>query len=86
MTTAVSFKADNELKSKLELLAKKKGINTSAYIKLVLTKGINDELVAITENGLTVQEELDILASDKNDKVYGPFRTTKSLMKALKEG
>ncbi len=85
MTTAVSFKADSELKRKLKFLSAKKGINVSAYIKLVLTKGINDELVTVTENGLTFKEELDILESDKNDRTYGPFLTTKSLMKALKE-
>ena len=83
--TTVSFKADDELKTKLELLAKKKGINTSAYIKLILTKGIDNELISITENGLTVQEEIEILNSDKNDKVYGSFSDTKSLMKALKK-
>lgn len=83
--TTVSFKADAELKGKLELLARKKGINTSAYIKLILTKGIDDELVAITGNGFTVQEELEILNSDREDKVYGPFLTAKSLMKELKK-
>lgn len=84
MTTTVSFKADIELKRKLQLLAKKKGINTSSCIKLILTKGINDELLSVTENGLTLKEEMDILESDKNDKIYGSFATVKSLMKVLK--
>jgi len=81
----VSFKTDNEFKNTLNLLAKKKGINTSAYIKLILTKGVNGELTEITENGLTIAEELEILKSDAEDKVYGPFSTTASLMNSLKK-
>lgn len=81
----VSFKADDALKAKLEMLADKKGINTSAYIKLVLTEKINGELVMMSENGLTVEEELRILSSSKEDEVCGPFKTTKSVMQALKK-
>lgn len=80
----ISFKAGEDLKQKLETLAEKKGINTSAYIKLILTEKINGELVMLTENGLTVEEELRIVASNKNDKFVGPFKTAKSLMKALR--
>jgi len=80
----VSFKADDEFKKKLDLIAQKKGINTSAYIKLVLTKEITGELSGVTENGLTVAEELNILDSAANDKVFGPFKSTKDLMKALR--
>ena len=80
----VSFKADDEFKKKLDLIAQKKGINTSAYIKLILTKEVNGELSAFSENGLTVAEELNILDSAANDKVFGPFKNTKDLMKALK--
>lgn len=83
--STISFKADEDLNKKLKALAKKKGITTSAYIKLILTKGINGELVEITENGLTVAEELQILESDKIDKTYGPFSTPKSVMAALKK-
>lgn len=81
----ISFKAGEDLKTILESLAEKKGINTSAYIKLLLTKEIKNELQEITENGLTIAEELEILRSEKEDKVYGPFKTTKSLMKAIKK-
>lgn len=81
----ISFKADETFKMKLEALAKKKGINTSAYIKLILTKGVNGELTEITENGLTVAEELQILASDTDDKMYGPFASAKAIMKALRK-
>jgi len=80
----ISFKADDSLKKQLNLLAKKKGINTSAYIKLILTQQINGELVEITENGLTVAEEVAILKSDEEDETTGHFKTAKSLMRALK--
>lgn len=80
----VSFKTEDSLKAKIDALALKNGINTSAYIKLILTKQVNGELSEITENGLTLAEELTILASDKNDKTHGPFKTAKSLLKALK--
>lgn len=83
--TTISFKAEEQLKIKLESLAEKKGINMSAYIKLLLTKEVKNELQEMTENGLTVAEELEILRSEKEDKVYGPFKTTKSLMRALKK-
>lgn len=83
--TTISFKADDELKEKLDLLAHKKGINTSACIKLILTKGINGELVEISENGLTLAEELRIAASDANDKTFGPFKSARALVKALKK-
>lgn len=79
----ISFKTDDEFKSKLEALAQKKGINTSAYIKLTLTQTMNGELAEMTENGLTVAEELAILAADKKDVVSGPFTETAGLMKAL---
>lgn len=83
--STISFKADDTFKQKLELLAKKKGINTSAYIKLVLTKGVNGDLVELTENGLTVAEEFAIIKSAEEDKVYGPFKDAASVMKALKK-
>ena len=80
----ISFKAEESLKTKLELLSKKKGINASAYIKLILTKNIDDELNELTANGMTFAEELNILYSDAHDPVSGPFKTSKSLMKALR--
>lgn len=83
--TTLSFKADNQLKSTLDVLAQKKGINLSAYIKLILTKGINEDLAELTENGLTVAEELAILKSAEEDQVHGPFKSAKALMKALKD-
>lgn len=80
----VSFKTNDEFKRKIEMLAQKNGINTSAYIKLILTTAVNGELIEITENGLTVAEELAIRKSDAEDNVTGPFKTSKSMMRALK--
>ena len=82
--TTVSFKTDTGLKRMIDELARRKGINTSAYIKLLLTKEINDELSQVTVNGLTVAEELEILASHKEELVHGPYKTARSLLKALK--
>lgn len=81
----ISFKADEDLDKNLKTLAKKKGITTSAYIKLILTKGINGDLIEITENGLTVAEELKIINSDQNDEMHGPFKSAKSVISALKK-
>ncbi len=73
MMTTISFKAENQFKNRLQSIARYKGINISAYIKLTLTKEIKNELSQITENGLTVAEELAILHSAKNEPAIGPF-------------
>ena len=62
--TTISFKAKDDLKQKLSLLAERKGINLSAFIKLLLTEALNEELNRITENGMTVGEELELLMMD----------------------
>ena len=79
----ISFKADDQFKKRLEMLAKSKGINISAYIKLNMTEAMNKELSRVTENGMTVAEELEILHSMKNDEVFGPFESTVELLEAL---
>lgn len=83
--TTISFKADEKFKKKLEIIAKEKGINTSAYIKLVLTKEVNQDLAQMTENGLTFAEELEIIKSAESDNKYGPFYNADDLIKSLKE-
>lgn len=82
--STVSFKTDDDFKATLEILAKQKGINLSAYIKLLLTHGVMEELNRVTSNGMTVREELEILRSDLEDETYGPFTTVPALMKALR--
>ena len=83
--TTISFKAKDELKETLEFLAQQKGINVSAYIKLLLTEALKEELGQITENGLTIAEEIAILHSELNDEIAGPFTTVSQLKKALTE-
>ena len=46
---------------------------------------VNHELTMLTENGLTVAEELPILKAEREGKVYGPFKTAKAMMKSLKK-
>ena len=83
--TTISFKAQQDLKKNLVLLAKDKGINTSACIKLLLTEAINKELNRVTENGLTVRQEFEILDSAANDPVEGPFETAEEFMKSIED-
>jgi len=81
--TTLSFKAKDDLKQILTLLAERKGINVSAFIKLLLTEALNKELSRLTENGITLAEELTILESDMNNEVSGPFTTVSQLNKSL---
>jgi hypothetical protein len=69
----LSFKAKDDFKKQLTLLAENKGINLSALIKLLLTESLKKELSRVTENGMTVAEELELLAMDAegdDGKVY----------------
>ena len=50
----IAFRANESLKKKLEHLAQYKGINTSALIKMYLTKSLKQDLNEKTENGITV--------------------------------
>lgn len=71
--STIAFRADDELKMKLEHIAKNKGINTSALIKLYLTTALKRDLNEITENGMTVAEELELLVMDEegsDGKIY----------------
>ena len=79
----ISFKAEDQLKNKLEAMAHYKGINVSAYIKLTLTKEIKNDLSQITENGMTVAEELAILESEYNEPSIGPFSNVDDFIAAL---
>ncbi len=81
----VSFKTDVKFRDTLQTLAANKGINTSAYIKMLLTKEMNSELAVVTANGLTVAEEIRLLRIAAEDEVSGPFTTTKALMKHLRK-
>jgi|688.fasta_scaffold2568589_1 hypothetical protein len=79
----VTFKAEDELKEMLNNIAKRKGLSLSSYIKSVLRAALNEELSSVTENGFTVAEEIEILASSYDEEVIGPFENINDLFKAL---
>ena len=71
--TAIAFKTENHFKTALEKLAKLKGISLSALIKMYLMNAMKEELSQITENNMTLGEELEILLTlqDGGDgKIY----------------
>lgn len=43
----IAFRADKEFKTQLQYVAKKKGINLSALIKLYLNEAVKEDLVKI---------------------------------------
>lgn len=62
----LQVKVDSWLKDDLELLANYKGISISSFVKLTLTEGVrNGKRKLITENGLTVAEEMELLKMAK---------------------
>ena len=79
----ITFKTSEIFKKNLTIISQLKGINMSAYIKLVLTDAIKKDMSQITKNGLTAAEELEMMQSDFFEKTYGPFKNTDDLMKAL---
>lgn len=81
----ITFKAPETFKKNLMLISQSKGINMSAYIKLVLTAAMKTELTQLTKNGITVKDEISILNSAMFDVKNGPFENADNLMKALKK-
>ncbi len=62
----IQLKVDPRFKKEIQWLASYKGIPVSAYIKLVLTENLRIEKKTIyTINGLTEDEETDILKREK---------------------
>ena len=83
---SIAFRIDDNIKRQLEGLAKLKGINLSALIKLYITKKMNKDLNEITENGMTVAEELELLAMREeggNGKVYNSAEEYIEYLKSL---
>jgi len=81
----ITFRSDNSFKNTVEALAQRKGINVSAYVKMLLTEGMRKDLSETTENGMTVGQELAVLRDDLEEKCCGPFSSTSALMKSLKK-
>ena len=83
--STIAFRADNELKLKLEHIAKNKGINLSALVKLYLTVMIKKDLNEITENGMTVAEELELLIMREEGGDGKTYESVEDLMKDLND-
>lgn len=69
----IAFRPEKDLKHQLEHLARHKGINLSALIKMYLKQAVIKDLNEVTENGMTVAEELELLvmrAEGGTGKVY----------------
>lgn len=68
----ITFKADDSFYEKLKMISRKKGISVSAYIKLNLSEVLNKDMTELTENGLTIERERQILKAlnDGEGKVY----------------
>jgi DNA-damage-inducible protein J len=88
--SAIHIRVDDSTKKSAKKIFKKMGLDMSTAIKLylhqvVLTKGIPFRLV--TENGLTVEEEQEILKASedaKNDiNSDGPFSTAEEVQTYL---
>ncbi len=56
----IAFRADDELKKRLEIIADSKGITLSALIKLYLNQGMKLDLNEVTFSGRTVAEEMAV--------------------------
>lgn len=79
----IAFRSDEELKKQLQHLAKLKGINLSALIKLYLKQSIKKDLNEITENGMTVAEELELLMAKEEGDDGKVYHSVGDLMKDL---
>lgn len=82
--STIAFRADDEMKMKLEHIAKNKGINLSALVKLYLTTALKKDLNEMTENGMTVAEELDLLIMQEEGGT-GKTYSVDEYIKYLKE-
>jgi len=83
--TTIAFRANEEVRKQLEAIAKNKGINLSAVIKLYLTQGIKSGLNEITINGMTVAEELELLAQAKDGGTGEIYDNVEDFIKSLDE-
>ena len=88
-TQLIQVKVEPKFKKMLQKIADYKGISLSSFIKLILTKCAREEKKQIyTENGLTEEEELEVLKREKemldlykNGKLK--FKSAKEIIKEL---
>ena len=85
----LQLKIDSSLKSDLENVATYKGISVTSLVKMTLTEVIRKEKRQMfTENGLTAEEELEILRRERESlkehrNKKGKPLSAKSLLKEL---
>ena len=81
--TTIAFKAEDKFKITIHYLAKYKGINDSALIKLLLTDSMKGELSKTTANGMTVAEELELLMMKGEGTTGKVYKNSKNFIKAM---
>lgn len=57
---SITIRISADTKKELTELAQHMGVNTSAYIKMVLTQHVNDEIARETRSGLTIGEQMEL--------------------------
>ncbi|PJC37478.1 type II toxin-antitoxin system antitoxin, RelB/DinJ family [Candidatus Peregrinibacteria bacterium CG_4_9_14_0_2_um_filter_53_11] len=90
--STIQIRIDEKTKKQAKKVLDTIGMDMSSAIKVylkqvVITQGIPFQL--LTENGLTIQQEQEILKASEEAKrgvnVSGPFETAEDLIKDLKE-
>jgi antitoxin component of RelBE/YafQ-DinJ toxin-antitoxin module len=79
----VAFKTEESFKDTLSRLAKLKGITLSALIKLYLTASVKKELSVVTENGLTMAEEIEVLIREQEGRAGKIYESSDTFFDAL---
>lgn len=81
--TTIAFKAEDKFKKTVHYLAKYKGINDSALLKLLLTDSLKEELSKTTVNGMTVAEELELLMMKEEGTIGKVYTNPANFIKAM---
>lgn len=87
-STLLQLKIDPELKKNLKMIADYKGISVGSLAKMFLKETARkEELKMLTENGMTVDQEREILRrseeAERGINVVGPFNTAEEMIKSL---
>lgn len=90
MTTGIQIRIDTELKKEAEKIFEELGIDTPTAIRIFLKKVIKMKAIPfqlttqnLTANGLTPEEEMEILKASKEGPFYGPFSSAEEMLNDL---
>ena len=90
MTTSVQIRLDNKLKKDAEKIFEELGIDTPTAIRIFLKKVVKMKSIPftlttqnLTENGLTPEEEQEILRRAKSKDFIGPFDNAEDIVNYL---